>query len=623
MIQNSNYRRTILLLISAFATLTVAMLTAWNSPATGFEISIYRSTPGLFWVLYAYSICVSIIVLIHLMREKIYPAFLAKILLLLIFLNGLVLTSLHIIRGYFIFNLISDTGTHIGNLNTLLQSGYITSHYPSIYIQTAISQIISNIDVNYIVQHNSVIYYIILILGVYLLARNVCETKPEIYFTTLIVSFYPFGSATYMASASQATYTPYLLALFILPLYIAFVFKMTSTKSLSKTLFITIILLSISILITHILIASFVMIFLICIIIHQGYLLLKKKIEINNIKPTIIILFILSVLYAIWTVIYTQIIKIPVLSFYNLFILGDADAIRLETTKNLASSLFSEQQSLFDILDIIIKQIGIVGIFFLIIILTVPIVYRSYNENGGYANIISLSLFALFMCIAAVFPLITASVSFEMGRPMFCVVLVGIIYSGIYLSNIFVKSKKEKINYHTLQRMKSAIGIVLFISLILLSIISVYASYDTYQPSRQTTHGLVDGMDHYLIYHNPNLDTVQVGFFAPARFAEALYSSTYIRHDAYDNTYKSIEYDSVSNHFNYSMSHKSMGIEYQSITYMAVLQATLDIYNQRRLDNSSLPISFENEDITQLENDLAVNKIYANPEIAYYVIYPK
>ena len=55
---------------------------------------------------------------------------------------------------------------------------------------------------------------------------------------------------------------------------------------------------------------------------------------------------------------------------------------------------------------------------------------------------------------------------------------------------------------------------------------------------------------------------------------------------------------------------------------MAVLRSTLDTYYQRKDENSTLPISFEIEDILQLENDGAVNKIYANPEIAYYVISP-
>jgi len=50
---------------------------------------------------------------------------------------------------------------------------------------------------------------------------------------------------------------------------------------------------------------------------------------------------------------------------------------------------------------------------------------------------------------------------------------------------------------------------------------------------------------------------------------------------------------------------------------MAVLRSTLDTYYQRKDDNSPLPISFEIEDILQLENDGAVNKIYDNPEIIY------
>ncbi len=613
-------RGTKLLLITSLFSIVAALLLAWNTPTTGYEISIYRSTPILFWILYGYSVCVSVILLLQIISKKIESPMLTKLVFLLIFINGIVLTALHTIRGYFLFNVMGDVGSHIGILNKLVSSGIIDSQYPSMYIETATSHLLTNLNINYLIQVNSIIFYVILVCGVYLLAREVCTSKSEVYLVTLLVSFYPFGSASYMASSSLAMYVPYLQALFIIPLFMYLVFKLINQEKNIRIILICAALLSISILFYHLLISVFLAIFLLCVMIQHIIVSMKRNRENRSIKPLISLLSVSVLSFALWTII-TSLMNIPVLSFYNLLFADTSDAIRLQKTETLTSSVFSGNYGSLEIIDILMKQVGIVAILFIVCLLSIPYIWRKIYYDKSYKNLVSLSLFAVLMSGFAVFPLLTSSVSYEMGRPMFLIVLVGLLYAGIFFSRCSICIFRDHSIY---KKILTMMGIVLVIALICLSIISVYASYDTHQSSRQTTYGLVDGMDHYLTYHNPNLDTVQVGFFTPSRFAQALYSSTYVRHEAYDYTYKSIEYlDSVSDHFNYSLSHKSMGMEYHSITYMTVLQSTLDIYNQRRLDNSSHPISFENEDIIQLENDQAVNKIYVNPEIAYYVISPK
>lgn len=615
-------RGTKLLLITSLFSIVAALLLAWNTPTTGYEISIYRSTPILFWILYGYSVCVSVILLLQIISKKIESPLLTKLVFLLIFINGIVLTALHTIRGYFLFDVMGDVGTHIGILNKLVSSGIIDSQYPSMYIETATSHLLTNLNINYLIQVNSIIFYVILVCGVYLLAREVCTSKSEVYLVTLLVSFYPFGSASYMASSSLAMYVPYLQSLFLIPLFMYLVFKLVNEEKNTRIILICAALLSLSILLYHLLISVFLAIFLLCVLIQQIIASVKGNTGNISIKALLSLLSISVLSFALWTII-TRLMNIPVLSFYNLLFTDTSESIRMQDTEMIASSLFSGNYAPLEIIDIFIKQLGIVALLFIVFLLIIPYIWSKINNDETYKNLISLSLFAVVMSGFAVLPFLTSSVSYEMGRPMFLIVLVGLLYAGIFFSRCCINIFQDHTDHTKFKKILTMLGIVLGISLICLSMISVYASYDTHQSSRQTTYGLVDGMDHYLTYHNPNLDTVQVGFFTPSRFAQALYSSTYVRHEAYDYTYKTIEYvDSVPDHFNYSVSQISIGSKYPDITYIAVLQSALDTYYQRKDENSTLPISFEIEDILQLENDGAVNKIYANPEIAYYVISP-
>ena len=77
-------------------------------------------------------------------------------------------------------------------------------------------------------QKSTAVYF--LLLGIFLLARKVCEKKREYYIIFFLASFYLFGSAPYMASSTIGIYVPYLMALFLFPLFASVVFTVVSGK---------------------------------------------------------------------------------------------------------------------------------------------------------------------------------------------------------------------------------------------------------------------------------------------------------------------------------------------------------------------------------------------------------
>lgn len=615
-----NERLERLILASAFVSLTIAVLISWSSPATGYELSIYNSTPIFFWIFFGYSVLASVILLLNIIFSKQKITFINKISFGLILLNGFVITSLHIIRGYLLFDMDGDVGTHIGYLNELIQQGFIDIHYPAMYIETAMSHLLSNMDVISLVKYNSAIYFIILVLGIYVLARYICEKKSEIYFITFIASLYPFGSAMYLASSSQAMYAPYIIAIFTMPLFMAIVFKLISTNKIQKSLLILACILSLSILVTHILTATFALIFLLCILAQQIYLRLRMHAKIN-IKSVAITFLVFLAMYSLWIGLITSIMRIPVSSFYDILFTGDVDTMGLTLLNTRTSSVLDDP--LFEILRLIFLHYGTIIILFVVTLFIIPTIYKKIMVRNQYHNYISLSLLVFTMLGFAILPIISSSVSYETGRPMFLVVLVGILYAGICFSKMIFTTQLRPLNNTSIPKLIQFIGIGLLITLIILSIGSIYASDDRNQ-STQTTLAFTGGAYYYLTHNNPDFDLISVGSFTPSRFAMVLRHSLYVRNGVYEHTYKPIEYaNPAPEHFDYQTSLTSFGNSVSKRTYLLIIESYIGYMKHRGENKPWMYQPFTDNDYGHLKADNTVNKIFTNPDFTIYYVMDK
>jgi hypothetical protein len=75
-------------LIFLFFLLSVALIITWNTPATGYESSIYRSTPLILWVSLIASVIVGItLVVVSIAKNELEQNSLWKIGFLLVFLS--------------------------------------------------------------------------------------------------------------------------------------------------------------------------------------------------------------------------------------------------------------------------------------------------------------------------------------------------------------------------------------------------------------------------------------------------------------------------------------------------------------------------------------------------------
>lgn len=240
-------------LISAYFLLTIGCLSAWDTPAIGFEISIYQSTPTIFWLslILGYLVSITIILLHH---KTAIPNLITKAGYLLLFLSTLALSALFIIRGYLIMNMNGDSATHLGNINSMIDSGAITSLYPGDYILTTAAELFTQISTIELMNLHSLIFVGIFIIGMYLLSREVFYQKYEHDICLIVTCFFTIGSSYYMTGGfSLSMYVPYISLFLMTPLILSLILKVMSPEKRDAGIFIAVTILCIASVFYHIL----------------------------------------------------------------------------------------------------------------------------------------------------------------------------------------------------------------------------------------------------------------------------------------------------------------------------------------------------------------------------------
>lgn len=146
------------LLLLGFIAHLVATAEAATSPATGYELSIYRATPITYWVGIGQAFLVALVVGVY-GRRRIRDGG-----ILLAALSGLSVLSLPIIRGYY-YRGVADPLTHLGYAR-LIQSGALAPidlHYPGTHLVALFIGAGGGISLPLAIQ-----YMILLFVGLYL-----------------------------------------------------------------------------------------------------------------------------------------------------------------------------------------------------------------------------------------------------------------------------------------------------------------------------------------------------------------------------------------------------------------------------------------------------------------------
>ncbi|ATW89205.1 hypothetical protein halTADL_2467 [Halohasta litchfieldiae] len=163
----------------AFILLSVGILLAYRSPATGYELSIYTETTMVYWIGFA----LSLVVATHILLSKNLNKYLGGT------LGGFAVASLlllPIIRGYHHVG-ATDAMSHWGTVQDILQAGEILEwRYPALHVGTAIWALITGGSANTMLYMLAVVYGLVFPIFVFLSVRRLEPRKQNAKYIALL-----------------------------------------------------------------------------------------------------------------------------------------------------------------------------------------------------------------------------------------------------------------------------------------------------------------------------------------------------------------------------------------------------------------------------------------------------
>lgn len=253
-----------LVLVTAFSfiLLTVAIVTVYNAPMTGYEYSVYQSTPFVFWI----AIIVGLIngILLFVMNYGKNKA-MWGIGLFEILLSNFVLISLYLYRG-FIYIERSDSQSYVGYAKDIVQLGNIpsTNFYPMMSILMASTGDVIGQSMVLMSQIFPAIFFTAYTIGILCWSRTI-STQAR-FITSMMLASMPIFFAWFVPSIFHETF-----CVLMLPLSFFILWRSGPGSSMFKTLLVLIMVLFVA---GHPLVAIF---FLLILTIKFGTEFITKK----------------------------------------------------------------------------------------------------------------------------------------------------------------------------------------------------------------------------------------------------------------------------------------------------------------------------------------------------------
>lgn len=194
-----------------FISTVLALLTARNSPATGYESSIYQSTPPLVWVCFIFSIAIGIGLAVYQTSSQ---GNLDNIWVLgfgLIVFSSIAVLSLHIIRGYALLDAAGDTGAHLGMIRGTLTNGHASgqNYYPITHIGITQFSLVTGWDYLVLQKWAVPIFGLLGVTFIYYLFKSILTDKRQAVLASLAgVALLDFNSVYFTSNSLANLFLP-------------------------------------------------------------------------------------------------------------------------------------------------------------------------------------------------------------------------------------------------------------------------------------------------------------------------------------------------------------------------------------------------------------------------------
>ncbi len=598
----------IIKLISAvcFIAIAYSIVLMHDTPAKGYEPSIYASTPAIAWAIIFLSIAWGIIVVIHQVYSGDFKVNNNWMLgYSIVFLCYAIVLCLYFIRGYGPMNIQGDGGSHIGFIQQILNTGFVpaTLIYPATHVYTAVFSMVSGIGILGLYVFIPAAFYVFYIPLFYFFAREVLPEKGQaIIASTASMAFLngvmPFAS-------DHIFFLPNMLANALLPALLLAFYKFLKTSRLSwgVLLFAMLVLYPVF----HPLPTVIFMIIVLAMpLAYIGYRLLNGGFKISD-RSLIVFNAAILLFVAVWFVQWiSNYWNDTVASFLYLVFYGGSNYMELLNKDAANASLYG-----FGIVNIAIEVLKIMGgalAFSVISIIGLPIILRHVRKDGKAYMVLSLYSPILLMGIL-IGIVYFSNVGFG---PLRVVEYIGLFCTPIVGYLIYTLIIRARGPGQTLARLALTGAGVVLIAVFINGILGVYPSAYTLSTSVQTTQQDLKGMGWLFNDGEYNMSITSLNL-APYRFADSLLTPDEGKKWRLIRLYPADypELLKVPYHFGYD-NYTSVQDYFKINFYLIITEMDRSIYTDIYPDMAKH--RFEAGDFDKLGSDPALNKVYSNNE---------
>lgn len=592
-----NHPLTKIVAICCLLLVTAGLYFAHETPATGYEASIYASTPLILWISIVIALACGVSIIVY----AVYKGFEDKITwiigALLVTFFYVIAVSIYQIRGYYAWIVNGDPATHLLFVKEILDTGHVPVSliYPILHINAAEIVNLTNVDLITLEKILPIYFLLIFILFVYVLARSVFINRGQAILATLVSFIFLPGTSSFYPNLIANCYFP------------VFLFILVKVFGKNKLNWILLLLLSILLYPVFHILPTFIAIvvlaaFLIAVFIY--------KLFNNKYKMGLYIYGLFLIVLAMWSTIW--------ISSFGIWDFTISSAYRLITwggtsyASSLSSQLNQAQGSGYNVLEYILKQEGVVIVFVLITLLIFPIAWKELRAKRTDVLLLFYpSLVAIGACTVAMY---FFNLGFGPLRLLFYILLICALFVGFAFFKLLdkVKTYRSKALHHIVMGAIVVAIVLLFINGLSVLYPSPYNIQQNYQTTKEEFYGMGTLLDH----RNINFDIVNTNL-AYWRFSHILLSPAEIQAQNIPVSVPSTYSQATPYHFGYD-NHTTFAASYKDNAYLLVTRRDRTVYTDIFPDLAKN--RFTAADFSQLPGDLSLYRIYTNGEFdSYYV----
>jgi len=509
-----NKRSVFFLYILQFILITYSLIVAHNSPAKGYEASVYTGTPLIVWFSLGFCIFLSVVIVIsQIVNEHVESKNLWIFGLLIIYIVYVIALSLFVIRNYYGWSFNGDPGAHIGHVKSIVESGHIPDElfYPFVHVYASQISLILNLDIIILHKYIPLLFGMLYVPFMYIFSKSILPNRAQLILTT--VASMTFINGWYL------NFTPNALANHFIPLFL-FIFLKILTKT-SAEWEILIVILVFMFPIFH----PVPTLFLIILLVFFHYpskllsvLKINSKTSINDcsIRTKHIFKFTLVLLLFVWGVTWISSFGVWDRTIRNISILiNEGGTTKLDS---LVSDVHTAEGYGYNVIDYVIKTLGSTAIYFLVSLLCIPLLLKERRLN--YSSLGLKTIFSLygplFCTVLFFFLLYFLNLAFGPLRIIYYIVVICTIFIGYFLNH---EIRRVRYQYRgSILKIVCLCIIFMLVGVFFNGMMLLYPSNYKLESNPQTTETSFEGIKWF--FKTRNIDMEITGMYiVPYKFA--------------------------------------------------------------------------------------------------------